>query len=163
MTYTETSQVPSNLLYDQHLCVEWASDTGLLSRLAASHPLVRINRMTVRQYLNRALGYLVQSGVPLRDVWELSDLVTPEAFEKITAAALAGSPGAARCIAIILITIGREWVGLDAAVLARLGAIADELPLAVNRSKRHRLPKHSLTASSRYSVVPGHRGLRTSA
>lgn len=153
MTYDKTYHVPSNLLDDQHLCVEWASESGLLSRLAAAHPLVRINRMTVRQYLNRALGYLVQSGVPLRDVWELSDLVTPEAFKKITTAALAGSPGAAKCIAIILIAIGRDWIGLDAEVLVKLRDIADELPLAVHRPRIYRLLTHSQTAASRSAVI----------
>jgi len=113
MTEKDPDHYPSNLISERYLFVEWASASGLMRRLATAHPLVRINSMTVRQYLDRAIGYLVQEGTPLREIWSLSDLVTIEAFKIITNAALRSSQASAHCMALILVNTAREWVGVD--------------------------------------------------
>ncbi len=128
MMPSDNLRLLSNILADRALCVEWAHATGLLTRLTIDHPLTRINEMTMRQYLDRAIGFLVQEGVPIREIWALEDLVTPTAFLKITRSALAQSPAAARCMALVLLTTAQQWIGIDADHARRLEEITDGLP-----------------------------------
>jgi hypothetical protein len=135
MTPDEQPDFPSNLLSERYLCVEWACETGRIKKLAETHPLARINRMSVRQYLDRAIGYLVQAGTPLREIWGLADLVAPDAFKKILDAALASSPASAQCMSLVLVTTAREWVGLSADELEGLEEIARRLPAVAEKRR----------------------------
>ena len=118
----------SNLIADRAFFIEWAEMIGLLRKLATANPVLRINQDTARQHLDRAIGYLLQDGVALRDIWGLEDLVTPEAFSKITRNALAHSRLEAQCVAFVLLVTAREWIGVDAVHLQKLETIASQLP-----------------------------------
>jgi hypothetical protein len=143
MTSVEPTNYSSNLISERYLCVEWACSSGLITELSKAHPLLRINRMTVRQYLDRAIGYLVQEGVSLRDIWGLADLVVPAAFQKITEAALAQSPASAHCMALVLTTTAREWLAADFNHLEQLEVLAKRLPsVGLDRRRTGRVVAH---------------------
>lgn len=128
MTNMPATKWPENFLTDCQYWTEWAHAADVLRRIAAQQPWTRINQMTLRQSLDQAVGYLVQSGVDIRSVWGLDDLVTPEAFAAITQNALAKSSATARNMSLLLLTTAREWVGVDALTMGKLTAIADALP-----------------------------------
>jgi hypothetical protein len=158
MTPADPTNFSSNLISERYLCVEWAYTSGLITKLSATHPLIRIDRMTVRQYLDRAIGYLVQEGVALRSIWGLADLVEPEAFKKIIDAALSQSPAAAQCMALVLLTTAREWLNVDLDHLAQLETASNHLPgIATDRRRAmaaHRLARnHATTNSGRHSAL----------
>ena len=146
MTLAEQTKFPSNLLDERYLCVEWAQASGLIDKLAADYPLIRVNRMTVRQYLDRAIGYLIQEGVTLREIWSLAELVDPDAFQKITSSALAHSPASAQCMAFVLLTIAREWLSVDRDHIAKLEAAANRLPGIATDRRRNPGSRHLANA-----------------
>ncbi len=156
MTTNNSPQYPMNLLSDCDLCVEWADEHGIIDKLAIKHPLVPINRMTVRQYLYRAVGYYVQQNAKLSEIWSLDDLVMTDAFRLITGAALAQSPAAARCMGLVLLAVAQEWVKVDEAHLAGLTMIVEQLPsptfghrrIHVTASSAHRMTSKSDRRSS---------------
>lgn len=128
MTKNDTQLYPMNLLSDCDLCGEWADEHGIIDRLAVDHPLVPINRMMMRGYLYRAVGYRVQQNTKLSDIWSLDDLLSLSAFNDILIAARAHSATSARCLALVLLTVARDWVKVDASHLAALNTIVNQLP-----------------------------------
>jgi len=129
----------SNIIAETALFIEWAEETGLLNMISAATPLTRINGMTARQSVHRAIGYLAQGGVSLRNLWGLEDLIQPDAFTTITQNALLKSRPEAQCMAFVLLLVAREWIELDDLHMKKLEGIAAKLPpTAFSRSFKFR-------------------------
>lgn len=124
----DEAKLTSNIMSDCALFIEWTESNGLLNMISAANPLARINGMTATQSVHRAIGYLVQGGTALRDVWSLEDLIKPAAFKIITQNALARSRPEAQCMAFVLLIIAKEWIAVEAAHLESLEDIAKNLP-----------------------------------
>ncbi|MBB4146001.1 hypothetical protein [Rhizobium rhizoryzae] len=154
MKNNDSLQYPMNLLSDCDLCVEWADGNGIIEQLAKQHPLVRINRMTLRQYLYRAVSYRVQQVGKLSQIWSMDDLVTIDAVDQITRAALAQSPASARCMGLVLLSVAKEWVKVDETHLAALSLIVEQLP---SPSFGHRRIYITAAVANRVTKKSGHR------
>jgi integrase len=85
-----------------------------------------------RHQFQTAASALIDSGIKPRAIRSLADLVTPTNFKSILRRRLEITGGEEnnfnKDLAIILILIAREWVKVDAPVLAELKRLASKLP-----------------------------------
>jgi integrase len=128
------SLLPGSFRTDVDAYLNWASRSD---SFAADARLRLLAPRTVRQRLQQfqtAASALVDSGIESSAIRSLADLVTPTNFKNILRRRLEIVGGEEnnfnKDLALILVLIAREWVKVDAPVLAELKRLASKLPPA---------------------------------
>jgi integrase len=122
---------------DRDRYLAWCAVSDPFVADARDKPLAARTLKLTRDQTHAAVTALVKSGVKPDKIRSLADLVTPENFKSILRQRVADAGGATKSfdhyLARALVRIAREWVKVDANVLAQLKKAASKLPAPTTR------------------------------
>jgi hypothetical protein len=137
------SLLPPSFVQDRDNYLGWCAVTDPFAVDARQRPLAPRTVKLARDQIHAAVTALVKSGIKPENVRLLADLVTVENLKSILRQRLADAGGEEKSfnhyLAKALVRMAREWVKVDAAVLAKLRELASKL----------RAPKRDLTPKNK--------------
>jgi integrase len=135
--------LPPPFLQDRDSYLSWCAVTDPFAVDARQRPLAPRTVKLARDQIHAAVSALVKSGIQPESIRSLTDLVNVENLKIILRQRLADAGGEEKSfnhyLAKALVRMAREWVKVDAAVLAQLRQIASKL----------RAPKRDLTPKNK--------------
>ncbi len=137
------SLLPPSFLQDRDNYLRWCTTTDPFAVDARQRPLAPRTVRLARDQIHAAVTALVKSGTKPENVRSLADLVTVENLKSILRQRLADAGGEEKSfnhyLAKALVRMAREWVKVDAGILAKLRELARKL----------RAPKRDLTPKNK--------------
>jgi integrase len=128
----DESLLAVSFIDDREKYLAWCAVTDPFAADARSRPLAPRTLKLSRDQIHAAVTALVKSGTKPASIRALADLVTVENLKSILRQRLADAGGQEKSfnhyLARALVRIAREWVKVDAAVLAELKRLASKLP-----------------------------------
>jgi integrase len=138
----ELSLLPHSFMEDRDRYLTWCAVTDPFAADARARPLAARTLKLSRDQIHAAVTALVKSGTPPKNIRSLADLVTPDNFKSILRQRLADAGDQQTSfnfyLARALVRIAREWVKVDASVMAELKRLAGKL----KAPKRELTPKN---------------------
>jgi integrase len=138
----DPSLLPTSFVEDGDRYLSWCAVTDPFAVDARPRPLAARTLKLSRDQIHAAVTALVKSGTPPKNIRSLADLVTPDNFKSILRQRLADAGDQQTSfnfyLARALVRIAREWVKVDASVMAELKRLAGKL----KAPKRELTPKN---------------------
>jgi integrase len=128
----DQSLLSASFLEDRDRYLEWCAVSNPFAADARNKPLAPRTLRLTRDQIHAAVTALAKSGIKPEQIRSLADLVTVENFKSILRQRLADAGGPNRSfdhyLARALVRVAKEWVRVDADVLAELKKAASRLP-----------------------------------
>ena len=125
---------------DIYYFTNWSSATGLYERLGNEQPLLAINSAVVTRLSHKAVALAAAADLNTSLFWSYEDMLQPDVFRTILCDAQQHLvPFELAQLELVLLTIARVWVGLGDEELAKLKAMAPEIP---KPQRIHMRPQH---------------------
>jgi integrase len=138
----DPSLLPTSFVEDGDRYWSWCAVTDPFAVDARPRSLAARTLKLSRDQIHAAVTALVKSGTPPKNIRSLADLVTPDNFKSILRQRLADAGDQQTSfnfyLARALVRIAREWVKVDASVMAELKRLAGKL----KAPKRELTPKN---------------------
>jgi integrase len=123
--------LPVSFIEDRDTYLSWCAATDPFAVDARPRPLASRTLKLSRDQIHAGVTALVKSGTKPQSIRSLADLVTVHSFRSILRQRLADAGGQEKSfnhyLARALVRIAREWVKVDASVLAELKRLASKL------------------------------------
>ena len=137
------SLLPPSFVQERDSYLSWCAVTDPFAVDARQRPLAARTVKLARDQIHAAVTALVKSRIKPESIRSLADLVTVDNLKSILRQRLADAGGEEKSfnhyLAKALVRMAREWVKVDAAVLAKLRELASKL----------RAPKRDLTLKNK--------------
>jgi hypothetical protein len=133
----DQSLLPASFLEDRDRYLAWCAVSDPFAADARNKPLAPRTLKLTKDQIHAAVTALVNSGRQPAQIRSLADLVTVENFKSILRQRIANAGGSNKSfdhyLACALVRVAKEWVSVDADVLAELKKAASRLPAPEGR------------------------------
>ena len=155
--------LPKSFRSDVEKYLNWCGGSDPFDADARTRALAPRTLRLRRDQIHAAVSALVESGVKPAAITSLGDLVSPDAFKRILRRRLEAEGGREnsfnRDLGEALVQIAREWVKVDAAILAELKRLVGKMPMPASgltdKNKRFLRQFDDPAALQRLSDLPG--------
>ena len=130
---TEWTLLPNSFRTDVEAYLNWCAGSDPFAADARTRALAPRTLRLRRDQIHAAATALVESGAAPAAVTSLADLVSPDALKRILRRRLAAEGGSEnsfnRDLGEALVQMAREWVKVDAVILAELKRLVGKMPM----------------------------------
>jgi integrase len=160
----DQSLLSASFIADRNRYLDWCAVSDPFAADARDKPLAARTLKLTRDQIHAAVTALVKSGIKPDKIRSLADLITPENFKSVLRQRVddAGGPNKSfdHYLARALVRIAKEWIKVDADVLAQLKKAASKLPAPTTRdltpkNKRFLRQFEDPESLRRLQVLPG--------